>query len=96
MFKRVIWTGVGYGLGFGSSIYVQRKVKRAVERAPDLVRAEAAVRSRAAADRAKVIVSEVRSVVRESKALADAESNTVDLRERSEWRTLTRLGRRSA
>ncbi|MDH3706107.1 MAG: hypothetical protein OES57_08570 [Acidimicrobiia bacterium] len=96
MFKRVIWTGVGYGLGFGSSIYVQRKVKRAVERAPDRVRAEAAVRSRAAADRAKVIVTEVRAVVRESRAATDADTNTVDLRERGEWRSLARLGRRSA
>ena len=96
MFKRVIWTGVGYGLGLSSSIYVQRKVRRAVEKTPEKVRSEAAARTRAAADRAKVIATEVRAVVRETRRLDDADTNTVDLRERSEWRSLARLGRRPA
>ncbi|MDH4168223.1 MAG: hypothetical protein OEW42_01410 [Acidimicrobiia bacterium] len=96
MFKRVIWTGVGYGLGLSSSIYVQRKVRRAVENAPEKVRSEAAARSRAAADRAKVIATEVRAVVRESRRTDDPATNTVDLRERNEWLSRARLGRRSA
>ncbi len=47
MFKRVVWTGVGYGLGLGSSVYVQRKVKKTVERyTPEHLRVEAAERSK--------------------------------------------------
>lgn len=47
MFKRVVWTGVGYGLGLGSSVFVQRKVKKTVERyTPEHLRGEAAERSK--------------------------------------------------
>lgn len=91
MFKRLIWTGVGYGLGVGSSVYVQRRVKRAVEQAPERIRAEASARSRAAAARARTLGTGIVAVVRESRAPED--DNTVDLREK---RPILRLSRRSA
>lgn len=48
--KRTFWTTVGYGLGLGSSIYVQRRVRRTVERlAPAEVRREVAAKGAAAA-----------------------------------------------
>lgn len=51
MFKRVIWTGVGYGLGMGTSLYVQRRVRRAiVSHTPDQLRETAVSQSRRAVD----------------------------------------------
>ena len=45
--KRIIWTTVGYSLGLGSSVWVQRRVKRTVERyAPAQVRDDLAERGR--------------------------------------------------
>ena len=45
--KRTFYTAVGYTLGVGTGWYVQRRVKRTVERvAPEQVRAEVADRSR--------------------------------------------------
>lgn len=45
--KRTLYTAVGYTLGLGTGWYVQRRVKRTVERvAPEQVRAEVADRSR--------------------------------------------------
>ena len=32
MFKRVIWMGTGASVGFGASLWMQRKVKRTVQR----------------------------------------------------------------
>ena len=77
MFKRVVWTGVGYGLGLGSSVLVQRKVKRAVERyTPESVRVEAAERSKNTAAKIKDLTSDVRSVVQKVRKAGD----DVDLR----------------
>ena len=43
MLKRVVWTGVGYSMGLASSIYVQRRVRRTVERyTPEQVRHDVA------------------------------------------------------
>ena len=83
MFKRVIWTGVGYGLGLGTSIYVQRKVRRAVDRAPERVRAEMSQRGRVVAQRARVITSDVRHIVRESREATRGgdPGDQIDLRE---------------
>ena len=49
--KRTFYTALGYTLGVGTGWYVQRRVKRTVERvAPEHVRTEVADRSRQAAD----------------------------------------------
>ena len=48
--KRTFYTAVGYTLGVGTGWYVQRRVKRTVEKvAPEQMRAEVADRSRQAA-----------------------------------------------
>jgi hypothetical protein len=48
--KRTFWTTVGYGLGIGSSIYVQRRVRRTVDRfAPAEVRREVTTKGAAVA-----------------------------------------------
>jgi len=45
--KRIVWTTVGYSLGLGSSVWMQRRVKRTVERyAPAQVRSDLAERGR--------------------------------------------------
>jgi len=45
--KRIIWTTVGYSLGLGSSVWVQRRVRRTVDRyAPAQVRSDIAERGR--------------------------------------------------
>jgi len=45
--KRIVWTTVGYSLGLGSSVWVQRRVRRTVERyAPAQVRSDLAERGR--------------------------------------------------
>ena len=71
MFKRVIWTGVGYGLGVGSSVLVQRKVKRTVTRTverytPAQLREQATAKGRAVVDKAKVASIELRAVARDA------------------------------
>lgn len=68
--KRIIWTGVGYSLGITTSVYVQRRVKRAVERyAPAQVRSDVADRSRAVADRTREMVVDLRDAAREGAAV---------------------------
>lgn len=77
MFKRVMWTGIGYGLGFGSSVVVQRKVKRAVERyTPEHVLEEAKARSRQAAGRARALSADARAIVAHGRRAGD----DIDLR----------------
>ncbi len=64
--KRIIWTGVGYSLGLGSSIYVQRRVRRTVERfAPAQVRSDVADRGRAMAQRSRDLALDLRDAARE-------------------------------
>ncbi|NNE72689.1 MAG: hypothetical protein HKN26_03420 [Acidimicrobiales bacterium] len=75
MFKRVIWTGVGYGLGVGSSVLVQRKVKRTVTKTverytPAQLREQAAAKGRAVVDKAKVATIELRAVAKDASLFA--------------------------
>ena len=80
MFKRATWTVVGYGLGVGSSIYVQRRVRRAVERyTPEHVRREVTQAGRRAADRARVLGADAVAAVREGRATM--RSAEIDLRD---------------
>ncbi len=69
MFKRVVWTGVGYGLGLGSSVYVQRKVKKTVERyTPEHLRDEAVGRSKEAVNKVRDLGTDVFDVVQRVRA----------------------------
>ena len=79
MFKRVVWTGVGYSLGLASSIYVQRRVRRTVERyAPEQVRNDVVVRGREVAERARGLVVDLRDAAQEGAAAMRREE--IDLR----------------
>jgi len=85
VFKRVVWTGVGYSLGMASSVYVQRRVRRSVERyAPEHVRRDVAdrgraatERGRAAADRARRGVVDLREAAREGVTAMRAEEQAL-------------------
>ena len=76
--KRTIWTGVGYSLGLASSIYVQRRVRRTVERyAPEHVRQDVADRSRLVADRAREMVVDLRDAAQEGAAAMRREESVL-------------------
>lgn len=69
MMKRVVWTGMGYTLGIGTSLYVQRRVRRTVERyAPDQVRTQISATGRVVADRAREIALDLRDAAQEGAA----------------------------
>ena len=62
--RRIIWTGLGYSLGLGTSFYVQKRVRRTVQRvAPEHVRADVSAKSKATVERAKGRVDRARDVV---------------------------------
>ncbi|MEZ5244736.1 MAG: hypothetical protein R2707_06555 [Acidimicrobiales bacterium] len=64
--KRVFWSTVGYAAGLGTSVYVQRRVRRAVEYyTPEQVRRDVAVLGRQAADRARDVVIDLREAAAE-------------------------------
>ncbi len=67
--KRTFWTTVGYGAGLASSIYVQRRVRKAVRRvAPPEVRDVVGARGSAIVDRARSVGDNVVGAVREGRA----------------------------
>ena len=64
--KRVFWSTVGYVAGLGTSVYVQRRVRRAVEYyTPEQVRRDAAVVGRQVAGRAREVVIDLRDAAAE-------------------------------
>jgi hypothetical protein len=64
--KRVFWSTVGYAAGLSTSVYVQRRVRRAVEYyTPEQVRRDVAVIGRQAADRARDVVIDLREAAAE-------------------------------
>lgn len=66
--KRTFWATVGYGLGLGTSLYVQRRVRRTVRRyVPEDVRREVAVRGSELVRRARITGNEVVAAVREGR-----------------------------
>jgi hypothetical protein len=67
--KRTFWVGVGYGAGIASTVYVRRRVRRAV--GPRTI--DAAGRARSAARGVRVAVSEGRAAMRETERELRAE-----------------------
>lgn len=66
--KRTFWTTVGYSAGVASSLYVQKRVRRAVRRvAPPEVREVVGARGAAIADRARSVGDSVVGAVREGR-----------------------------
>ncbi len=90
--KRIIWTGVGYSLGIGSSVYVQRRVRRTVERyAPAKVRGEVADRSRVLVERSRDLAFDLRDAARDGvAAMRQVERELID--EFSPQRPVARRG----
>ncbi len=67
--KRTFWTTVGYGAGLASSVYVQRRVRKAVRRvAPPEVRDVVGARGSAIAERARSAGDNVVGALREGRA----------------------------
>jgi RNase adaptor protein for sRNA GlmZ degradation len=59
--KRIFWSGVGYAAGISTSIYVQKRVRRTVEKyAPEQMRHDVAIKSRVAAAKARDLVIDLR------------------------------------
>lgn len=59
--KRIFWSGVGYAAGISTSVYVQRRVRRAVEHyTPEQVRRDVGEKSRRVVDRARDVVIDLR------------------------------------
>jgi len=64
--KRVFWSGVGYAAGISTSIYVQKRVRRTVEKyAPEQMRDDVADKSRLAAGKARDFVVDLREAAAE-------------------------------
>ena len=59
--KRIFWGSLGYAAGLGTSVYVQRRVRAAVEHyTPEQIRADVQEKGRQAAGRAKDVVIDLR------------------------------------
>lgn len=80
MFKRATWTVVGYGMGIGSSLYVQRRVRRAMARyTPAHVRHDLARRGKDMSGRARALGADAAAALREGREVM--RSNELDLRD---------------
>lgn len=74
--RRIIWTGLGYSLGLGTSFYVQKRMRQTVQRvAPEQMRADVSAKGKATVQRAKGTVDRARDVVID---LRDAAQEGVD------------------
>jgi hypothetical protein len=70
--KRTFWVGVGYSAGIATSVYVRRRVRRAVGPRP----IDAAGRARSAVRGVRVAVSEGRAAMRDTERELRAEYQT--------------------
>lgn len=67
--KRVFWGSLGYAAGISTSVYVQRRVRRAVEYyTTEQLRHDVQVRGRQVADRARDTVVELREAAADGMA----------------------------
>jgi len=72
--KRTFWAFAGYTAGLGTSLYVQKRVKKTVERVtPEQVRADVADRSRRAAGKAREAMVDIRDAANEGLTAMRAE-----------------------
>lgn len=75
MFKRVVWFGVGAATGLGSSVWVQRRVKRAAARyVPENVQREVSARARRLGADVRDAAAEGRAAMRQHEAFLRAEA----------------------
>ena len=64
--KRTFWAATGFTVGFGSSLYVQKRLRRAVERyTPEQVRQGVSKVGRRAAARTRDLISDLREAAQE-------------------------------
>lgn len=64
--KRIFWSTAGYAAGLSTSLYVQRRVRRAVEHyTPEQVRHDVAARGRLVAGKARNVVLDLRDAAAE-------------------------------
>lgn len=77
--KRTLWTAVGYSAGVATSVYVQRRVKRVVQRvAPAEVRGAVGARGAEVVERAKRLGSDVRAAAVEGRRAMQAEQQRLE------------------
>jgi hypothetical protein len=66
--KRLFWTSVGYGAGIATSLYVQRRVRRAVVRVvPEDVRRSVGAKGGELSERARDLGTTIRLAAREGR-----------------------------
>lgn len=76
MFKRTIWWSTGAAMGFGSSLWVQRKVRRTVDHyTPEVVGRRVRSSARQLVPAVKAAVGEGRQVMRDREAELRAEAD---------------------
>jgi hypothetical protein len=76
MLKRVVWWSTGAAMGFGSSLWVQRKVRRTVQQyTPDVVQQKVQDSARRIGPTMKAAVGEGRAAMREREQQLEAEVN---------------------
>ena len=76
--KRTFWTAAGYTMGLGTGWYVQRRVKKTVDRyAPEQVRSDVADKGRQAVNRARDAAVDLRDAANEG--IAAMRSERADL-----------------
>lgn len=75
--KRTFWAATGFTLGVGSSLYVQKRLRRAVERyTAEQVRQGVADAGRRAAARTRELIADLREAAQEgSEAMRRAEQD---------------------
>ncbi|MCQ3806184.1 MAG: hypothetical protein OXB92_04065 [Acidimicrobiaceae bacterium] len=73
--KRTFWAATGFTLGFGSSVYLQKRLRRAVERySPEQVRRGVTDVSRRAATKTRDLISDLREAAQDgSEAMRQTE-----------------------
>lgn len=75
--KRTFWAATGFTLGFGSSLYVQKRLRRAVQRyAPEQVRKGVGDVGRRAAARTRDLIADLRDAAQDGgEAMRQAEQD---------------------
>lgn len=77
MFKRLFWLCVGLSIGFGTSFWVMRLVRRTVERyAPERLASDVADAARGFTQDLKAAVAEGKAAMRERESALWAELGT--------------------